>query len=270
MKPAFALCYDYSTPFEDCARQARDAGFEVVSLGMKVDYSGFDTSHGRKSITRTLAGLGLTLDNVHGAGGMLSTLDEAAHGTSIADAIMSVEAAAELGADTIVQHLSGAGSPVEALPREIDNARRAVEAILSRARALDVVIAVENSWPESYMAIFRAVMEEFDDPLVRFCYDTSHDQLYDGRQMRVLREYGERLAVLHVSDNRGEEDDHLLPREGVIDWERFTRTLASLPYGGDMLLEGTIARSGFKDPDVFTREAYSQATQLIRSVEGAP
>ena len=267
MRPAFALCYDYSTPFEDCARQARDAGFEAVSLGMKVDYSSFDTSGGRKNITRTLAGLGLELDNVHGAGGMLSTLDEAAHDKSVADAIMSVEAAAELGAGKIVQHLSGAGSEADALPREIDNAKRAVEAILSRARELGVVIAVENSWPESYMAIFRAVMAEFDDPLVRFCYDTSHDQLYDGGQMRVLREYGERLVVLHVSDNHGEKDDHLLPREGIIDWDRFTGIWASLSYGGDMLLECTTARSEFKDLDVFTREAYSRAAQLIRSAE---
>ena len=37
MKPAFALCYDYSTPFEDCARHARDAGFEVVSLFKELD-----------------------------------------------------------------------------------------------------------------------------------------------------------------------------------------------------------------------------------------
>ena len=134
MKPALALCYDYSTPFEDCARHARDAGFEVVSLGMKVDYSGFATSHGRKSIKR------------------------------------------------------------------------------------------------------------------------------------VLEDFGCRLAVLHVSDNHGEKDDHLLPREGIIDWERFTRFLASLTYGGDMLLECVIERSEFTELDVFAREAYSRATQLIESV----
>ena len=267
MKPAFALCYDYSTPFEDCARHAWEAGFEVVSLGMKVDFASFDTSDGRRNITRVLDDLGLGLDNVHGAGGMLSTLDEAAHKKSVADAIMSVEAAAELGAGKIVQHLSGAGSAADALPREIDNAKRAVEAILSRARELGVIVAVENSWPEPYMAVFRAVMSEFDDPFVRFCYDTSHDQLYDKGQMRVLRDFGCRLAVLHVSDNHGEGDDHLLPREGIIDWERFTRILASLSYGGDMLLECVIDRSDFKELNVFTREAYSRATQLIQRVK---
>lgn len=263
MKTALAICYDYSTPFEECAARARAAGFDAVSLGMNVEYSGYDTATGRRNIADVLGQNGLALDNVHDGNGALATLDEARHGAAIDAAIMSIEAAAELGARKTVHHLSGAGSAADALGREIDAAKRAAEALLLRARDLDVTIAFENSWREPYMAVFRAVLTEFDGPLVKVCYDTSHDQLYGSGTMSVLREFGERLAVLHVSDNHGEMDDHMLPWEGIIDWQQFAAILAEIGYPGPMLLEGAIKRSGIQELGTFTRAAHERAQRLI-------
>jgi len=261
--PALAICYDYSTPFEQCVDCAHRAGFEIVSLGMRVGYSGYDTAEGRGNAARVLRERGMTLDNVHDGNGMLATLDQDAHRKAIDDAVMSIEAAAELDAGKTVHHLSGAGSAPEALSDEIDCAKRAVEALLVRARQLNVTLAFENSWREPYMAVLRAVLAEFDDPLVGFCYDTSHDQLYDKGEMKALQRFGDRLAVLHVSDNLGEKDDHQPPWEGVIDWERFTSLLSAMPYEGPMLLECQVSNSEFKDLAMFTHETYARARQLI-------
>ena len=262
MQPAFAICYDYSTPFEQCVDFAHKAGFGIVSLGANADYSGYKTAEGRQSIARILKERGVGLDNVHNCNGALATLDQDAHQQAIQDSIVSIEAAADLGAAKTVNHLSGGGSAPESLPQEIDSAKRAIEAMLARARQLGVIVAVENSWTEPYMAVLRAVLDEFDDPLLGFCYDTSHDQLWATGEMQVLQDYGDRLAVLHVSDNRGQRDDHQPPWEGVIDWQRFARLLGQTGFGGPMLLECVITNSQFKDLSAFTGEAYARAQRL--------
>ena len=42
---------------------------------------------------------------------------------------------------------------------------------------------------------------------------------------------------LHVQDNHGDHDEHLLPGDGTIDWKVFLDTLHAVGYGGDLVLE---------------------------------
>ncbi len=269
MEPAIAAAFDYSTPFEQCLRLANEAGFRIVSLGARPEYSGFNTIAGRKRIAHLLSDYEMMLDNVHSGMGQLATIDKEIHKQSVLEAITGIEAAADLGIYRTVDHLSGAGSAPGVLDREIDQAKHAVGTLLERALKLNVVLMLENSTDEPYMTVFRSVMKEFDDPSIRFCYDTSHDELYDKGQMTVLGEFGHRLDALHVSDNLGKDDDHMLPFEGVIDWEKFTGVLASIPFQGRMLLECVVARSQVKDPAAHAREAYSRAERLIEAVHTA-
>ncbi len=266
MQPAFAICYDYSTPFEQCVALTAEAGFPLVSLGMKEDYSGFDDPKRRPEIARVLSSNGVSLENIHAHLGMLASPDEASRQQSVDAAIVSIEAAAELGAFKTVNHVSGGGVSPDTLPREVEGAKRSVAAMLDRAQQLGVTICLENSWREPYMTAFRAAMDEFDDPLVRFVYDTSHDRLYDDNNMSVLKQYGHRLSTLHVSDNHGEADDHMLPWEGGLDWDRFAGVLAGLDYDGPMLLECVIDRSEFKELAEFNWEAFGRAQRLIDEV----
>jgi len=266
MEPAFAICYDYSTPFEQCLGFTADAGFRLVSLGMNAEYSGFNDRARWPEIGRLLESNGLKLDNIHAHMGALASPDPATRQQSVDAALISIEAAAELGAFKTVNHLSGGGAEAETLPKEIEGAKQSVAAMLERARPLGVTVCLENSWREPYMATFRSVMDEFDDPLVRFVYDTSHDHLYAGDRMAVLEQYGPRLATLHVSDNLGENDDHMPPWEGAIDWDRFTGILGTLDYPGPMLLECVIRRSQFKDLPTFNREAFARAQRLIAAL----
>ena len=54
---------------------------------------------------------------------------------------------------------------------------------------------------------------------LKVCFDTGHAHMAGGVQpaFRTLRE---RIAVVHLHDNHGEKDEHLLPYEGEIDWEQ--------------------------------------------------
>jgi len=68
------------------------------------------------------------------------------------------------------------------------------------------------------------------------CVDTSHTSL-GGWLPESLDRFAGRLAHIQASDNRGTTDDHLPPGDGVIDWDRVTRTLESIDYRGVFMLE---------------------------------
>jgi sugar phosphate isomerase/epimerase len=61
---------------------------------------------------------------------------------------------------------------------------------------------------------------------LKVCFDTGHAHMAGGVQpaFRTLRE---RTAAIHVHDNHGEKDEHLLPFEGKIDWAQTIRDLRS-------------------------------------------
>ena len=98
--------------------------------------------------------------------------------------------------------------------------------VVKEARKCGVKIALENTEGEEYM---HALMEHFaDDETVGFCWDSGHELCYNHSQ-DLLAVYGDRLLITHLNDNLGIrdyegeitwlDDLHLLPFDGVTDWE---------------------------------------------------
>lgn len=50
-----------------------------------------------------------------------------------------------------------------------------------------------------------------------FCYDSGHEQ-YKHPNADCLVRYGDKLFAVHLDDNFGEDDTHLLPFDGNINW----------------------------------------------------
>ena len=42
---------------------------------------------------------------------------------------------------------------------------------------------------------------------------------------------------LHIQDNYGKKDDHLIPGEGAIDWDILVKEVKAVGYTGDLVLE---------------------------------
>ena len=61
--------------------------------------------------------------------------------------------------------------------------------------------------------------------------DTGHAHIAGADIPGFIRTAGSRLIGLHAADNNGEEDQHLLPGFGTIDWERVMEALKE-SYGG--------------------------------------
>lgn len=100
------------------------------------------------------------------------------------------------------------------------------QTVVDKARSLGIKIAFENTEGDEFM---HALMEYFrDDETVGFCWDSGHEMCYNHSE-DLLGMYGSRLIMTHLNDNLGIsrfdgktfwlDDLHLLPFDGVADWQ---------------------------------------------------
>ena len=70
------------------------------------------------------------------------------------------------------------------------------------------------------------------------CYDFGHANLANpGHTREDLLAIGQRLKAVHVNDNRGTADEHLMPFHGTVDWKAAMAALAEIGYTGDLTYE---------------------------------
>lgn len=95
------------------------------------------------------------------------------------------------------------------------------ERVLRRVEGMKTVIAVENIFEEEPSTL-KALLEEIGHPQFRHCFDVGHWNLFKREGMeRWFDALGDRIAEVHIHDNRGDRDDHAPPGEGAIDFELF-------------------------------------------------
>lgn len=123
------------------------------------------------------------------------------------------------------------------------------EAHVQTARENGVGIALENDFEygegQARGRVYCAAVPElselvdaFADPAhVGACYDFGHANLGGGDHRRNLHLLGERLRAVHVQDNHGRTDEHLLPLYGSIDWNECMAGLRDIGWTGDLTFE---------------------------------
>jgi len=137
---------------------------------------------------------------------------------SVARTLHAIDAAGVLGAGVVVVHGIGEFSKdsLEAAEgRFWDSMRR----LAPRAEDAGVRLAVENIiTPHSLTRIIRRFVERFGNQQVGICVDVGHAFIDDDPQ-RALDDAMPYLFEVHIADNMGTEDDHLIPNEGRLEWE---------------------------------------------------
>ena len=89
------------------------------------------------------------------------------------------------------------------------------------------------------------------------------------RGKKLAIRFGERLAALHITDNFGSKDDHLIPFDGAIDFEEVAEDIANTGYCGTLMLE-LIFRGEYTQKmsyEDFAVKAKSAAEKLVAMIE---
>jgi len=89
----------------------------------------------------------------------------------------------------------------------------------------------------SHAAELAALIDAYNDPRIGACWDFGHGNFLYKDQRPALRTLGKRLKATHVHDNYGNEDEHMFPFHGNINWKAIMPVLVEIGYEGDFVLE---------------------------------
>lgn len=180
-----------------------------------------------------------------------------------------IDLAAFLSADPLVVHPRSlgieSGTWDACLRRPLDGSDlERIAGILSYARERSVRLALENGAMDLLAAVAGAFPADGSGGAGRqlgICIDTGHANLhrdlFADPAAAFLREFGDRLVHVHVSDNSGAGDEHLVPGTGTIDWRSLAAALKRIAYRGAIVLE--LAQAG-------PSEAAGRAAGFLASV----
>ncbi len=191
---------------------------------------------------------GLPIDSIHGVFGPSydpSCPEEQVRLDAIDVYRREGELAVALGGPGVVVH----PSPLipEALPiapqqrkQRIDPLRKSIAALAEVGQKLGVTYFWENI-PNSYYIgndplQLAALLREVDSPHARMCFDTGH-ALMTGTMADRMAACANVIGYIHIHDNDGREDSHLMPGDGVIDWPAFREVVRGKALDVPAMLE---------------------------------
>ncbi len=101
-------------------------------------------------------------------------------------------------------------------------------------KGTDMVICLENLYTHfSTAAELLQLIEPIAGANLGICLDTGHLNLAGHDQADFIRQSGQYLKALHIADNQGETDQHLLPYGlGTVDWPSVVAALHEIGYQG--------------------------------------
>ena len=162
---------------------------------------------------------------------------------AIAETQAALDVARRLPYRYLVLHL-GMPSAEEVPPsdNQPDRARRSVEEIVERARAVDVKVALEviPNPLASAASLVRLIEDDLDGIDAGICLDYGHAHLM-GDLGEAIEAISGHLWTTHVHDNGGKRDEHLVPYAGSINWDLAMMETQKIGYDGVMMFEVGLA-----------------------------
>jgi len=134
-----------------------------------------------------------------------------------------------LGIDMVVMHpCSKWEAPA---PNEIGLNR--FRQIVEYAKSLNVKVSIENTKLKGYI---EYLLDNINYDNLGVCFDAGHYHC-NYKDDWDLSKFKDRIFCVHLHDNNGLEDQHLLPFDGNLDWKYVMNTLNKLNYDGPITME---------------------------------
>ena len=176
--------------------------------------------------------------------------------------LRSVDLCAAMGVPITVLHLSSGFNPPDLTPL----GHQRYDHLVEHAAKKNVTLAFENLRKLGNLAYF---MERYEnEPHVAFCWDTGHESCYTpGFEFMPL--FGKKLVCTHIHDNDGGRgnDQHWLPFDGNVNFDRVAEHFRNSPFQGTLMLE--VGCGDKKHYPELTGDAYLQrAAAAIKRLRG--
>jgi len=190
--------------------------------------------------------------------------------------LKAIEISAILGAEIIVIH-----------PASCTDVRGNFDHLYSklipRAEELGIKIATENMFTSSKQTHelipaacgtvdeFCSYVDYAKSKYFTACLDIGHSELkkMEGAVRFINGMGSERISALHIHDNNGISDQHVMPFAGKINWDEVTRALAQIDYKGNFTFEADTTADNYPDELLagWLRLLYKTGHHLINKIE---
>ncbi|MBR7098399.1 MAG: sugar phosphate isomerase/epimerase [Clostridia bacterium] len=226
-KIGFSVGNGYSVPTEEMVKLVAEAGFDAVSpvwdYRVKLD-----------PVIDAARACGLELQSLHAPFHWASKLwndDEEISTPAKEELMRALEDCRRWEIPVMVMHAwIGFGDEVGSVSAGLKNYGE----LIDRAEQYGIRLAFENTEGLPYL---ETLLEHFKDrETVGFCWDSGHEMCYNYSE-DLLAKFGDRLYMTHLNDNLGisrfdgeiywTDDLHLLPYDGIADWEVYTDRMAA-------------------------------------------
>lgn len=248
--------FSYSLPIEERLRMIKHAGFDATSL-----WWGGEDKYLQPELTMKI---GLQIDNIHTPFNHPNDLwFDNQNGDAYLNMLCScVHECSHYSIPVAVVHITGFSEPPEITKIGIDRIKRLVDFAENKM----VRLAFENlKFLHHLDYIFKYIKSDY----LGFCYDSGHENCFH-KDADCLSLYGNRLLAVHIDDNFGDHDTHLLPYDGTVNWDSIKEKLKTCKDIDYLTLEVDFNPEHEKSQiykglsaEVFLALAYERAIKII-------
>ena len=164
----------------------------------------------------------------------------------------------ENGIDLVVMHLTSK----DVAPSYGEVGLNRLKEIVSYASELGVRVAFENTKIKGYQ---EYVIENIEEAGI--CFDSGHyhAHFHDELDFQLFKN---KIFAVHLHDNRGIEDEHLIPMDGTLDWKYVIKKLKESNYNGPITMELVYRNDYLKmSPVEFYKKGYEIGEKLLRMMD---
>lgn len=174
--------------------------------------------------------------------------------------INDIKACKENGINLVIMHLSSKFNA----PMYNEIGLNRIRKIVGYAKSIGVKIAFENTKIQGYL---EYIFNNIDNDNIGLCYDAGHCHAHfkDKFNWELFKN---RIFAVHLHDNDGTSDQHLLPFDGTIEWKEVINNLKNANYTGPVILE-LCYRNEYLQSNVeeFYKKGYEIGKELAKIFE---
>lgn len=264
------IYFNYS--LQECIRRLQSFGYNGIEIwGGRPHAYRHDLDEQLKEIRELLDRFEMSVPNFIPAQfrypSILCSLNETVRRDSVVYIRDAIDNAVQLGASS-VSLCPGMTLHGEDLDRGWAQLQRSIEELLEYSEGKNIMLLIEPAHRfESTLILTVAdglrMIEEIGSPRLGILLDTGHAAINGEDLAKVVYTLEDVPFHIHIDDNHGDSDVHLIPGDGGIDFAPFVRALRDIGYRG-----AVSAELGFQytlDPD----PAVAKTLNVLRRLFGA-
>lgn len=141
--------------------------------------------------------------------------------------------------------------------------------LIPAAKKYGVTVCLENGYAEmaDHCVIIDILNEEAGEKCFGYCLDIGHANNGGGLFRKYIQMLGDRLTCLHIHDNDGANDSHMIPYTQTRGWKTNCTDYNGMLEGlRDIGYKGNLSFEAFRGVEALPKEVESEALRLMSAI----